>query len=109
MPKIAVPRGWNKRVQTGILQAISLGRHCFVSIVARMAKSPKASERLVAENEHLRFEVASLREELRLKDARMARYPPSVALTTPPLNACRFWSCVLPEAGIWHKPQTDFS
>ena len=66
MTKVPIPSGWNKRVQSAILQAISLGRHCFVAIVARMANSPKASERLVAENEHLKFEVESLREELRL-------------------------------------------
>ncbi len=61
--KIPVPKGWNKRVQSAILQAISLGRHCFVSIVARMANSPKAAERLVAQNERLQHEVESLREE----------------------------------------------
>ncbi len=73
--KIPIPKGWNKRVQSAILQAISLGRHCFVSIVARMANSPNAVDRIVAENEHLKHEVESLRVELRLKDARMARLP----------------------------------
>ena len=75
MPKLPIPSGWNKRVQSAILQAISLARRCFVSIVAPMANSPKASERFVAENEHLKLEVESLREELTLKDARMARLP----------------------------------
>ncbi len=37
MPKLPIPSGWNKRVQSAILQAISLSRHCFVTIVARMA------------------------------------------------------------------------
>ncbi len=73
--KIPIPKGWNKRVQSAILQAISLGRHCFVSIAARMANSPNAVDRIVAENEHLKHEVESLRVELRLKDARMARLP----------------------------------
>ncbi len=73
--KIPIPKGWNSRVQSAILQAISLGRHCFVSIVARMANSPKAADRTLAQNEHLKHEVESLREELRLKDARMYRVP----------------------------------
>ncbi len=73
--KIPIPKGWNKRVQSAILQAISLGRHGFVSIVARLANSPNAVDRIVAENEHLKHEVESLRVELRLKDARMARLP----------------------------------
>ncbi len=38
--EIPIPKGWNKLVHSAILQAISLGRHCFVSIVARMANSP---------------------------------------------------------------------
>ncbi len=58
-PKIPIPKGWNKGVQSALLQAISLGRHCFVSIVARMANSPNAVGRLVAENEHLKHEVHS--------------------------------------------------
>ncbi len=75
MPQLALPRGWNKRVQSAILQAISLGRHCFFLIVGRMARSQNAIERVVAENERLRHEADLLREELRLKDARMARVP----------------------------------
>ena len=75
MTKVPIPSGWNKRVQSAILQAISLGRHCFISIVARMANSPNAVDRIVAENEHPKQEVESLRVELRLKDARMARLP----------------------------------
>ena len=43
--KIPIPKGWNKRVQSAILHATSLGRHCFVSIVARMANSPKMAQR----------------------------------------------------------------
>ncbi len=73
MTKLPIPSGWNKRVQSAILQAISLGRHCFVAIVARLANSPISADRIVAENEHLNFEVESQREELRLKDVRMAR------------------------------------
>ena len=108
--KIPIPKGWNKRVQSAILQAISLGRHCFVSIVARMANSPNAVDRIVAENEHLEHEVESRRVEL--EASRMPEWPgcrPSDALTTPPPNACRFFSCVLGEAGTWQRPQTGSS
>ena len=75
MAKIPIPKGWNKHIQSAILHAISLGRHCFVSIVARLANSPKMADRILAQNERLKHEVDSLREELRLKDARMARVP----------------------------------
>ena len=69
MPQLKLPRGWNKRVQSAILQAISLGRHCFFLIVGRLARSPRALDRAVAETERLRHEVELLREELRLKEA----------------------------------------
>ncbi len=100
MPKLPIPRGWSNRVESSILQAISLGRHCFVSIVARMANSPKAANRIVAQNERLKHEVESLREELRLKDARMARVPsqrrphysPTERLSILQLRAARGWN-----------------
>ena len=75
MPQLAIPRGWNRRVQSAILRAISLGRHCFLLIVGRMANSRNPIDRIVAEKERLQHEVESLREELRLKEARMARVP----------------------------------
>ena len=59
MPKLPIPRGWNKRVQSAILQAISLGRHCFFSIVGRMANSSATVDRVVAENERLQHDVES--------------------------------------------------
>ena len=40
---IPIPKGWNERVQSAILHATSLGWHCFVSIVSRLANSPKAA------------------------------------------------------------------
>ena len=57
MSQLTLPRDWNKRVQSAILQAISLGRHCLFLIVGRMARSPNAFDRVVAENERLRHEV----------------------------------------------------
>ncbi len=100
MPQLTLPRGWNKRVQSAILQAISLGRHCFFLIVGRMARSPKALDRAVAETERLRHEVELFREELRLKDARMARVPshrrprysPTERLSILQLRAARGWN-----------------
>ncbi len=100
MPKVPIPSGWNQRVQSAILQAVSLGRHCFVAIVARMANSPKASKRLVAENEDFKSQVESLREELRLKVVRMGRVPsqrrphysPTERLSILQLRAARGWN-----------------
>ena len=60
MPKLPIPRGWNERVQSAILQAISLG--CFLSVVGRMANSPIAVDRIASENEHLKHERLGGRE-----------------------------------------------
>ncbi len=79
MSQLAIPRGWHKRVQSAILQAISLGRHCFFLIVGRLARSPRALDRAVAEIERFQHEVELLREELRLKDARMGTFSDSSA------------------------------
>ena len=75
MSDLPIPKSWNVQINGAILQAISLARHCLVSVTGRMANSPKATERVVADNERLKYEVQSLREELRLKDARMSRLP----------------------------------
>ena len=99
MPQLTIPRGWNKRVQSAILQAISLGHYCFFLIVGRLARSPRALDRAVAETERLRYEVELLGEELRLKDARMARVPshrrphysPTERLAVLQLRAARGW------------------
>ncbi len=65
-----------------------------------MARSPKALDRAVAETERLRHEVELFREELRLKDARMARVPshrrphysPTERLAVLQLRAARGWN-----------------
>ncbi len=75
MCDLPIPKGWTEQINAAILQAISLARHCLVSVAGRMADGPKANERFVADKERLQHEVLPLQRELRLKDARMARVP----------------------------------
>ncbi len=75
-PRIALPKHWQHCVQSAVLHAISLAHNAIVYARAWAADSINARVRLAAENDQLYEECALLREELRLKDARVAQLPP---------------------------------
>ncbi len=74
--KIRVPRIWKRRVKSTMLHAISLARHCLVSIQGKAATSCSARVRLRQRVDQLEQENSLLREELRIKNARMSRLAP---------------------------------
>lgn len=55
--------------------------------------------RLQAENERLRSEIHLLREEVRIKDARMETIPPHRRPHYPPVDGSPFFSCTPLAAG----------
>ncbi len=79
-----------------------------------MARSPNAFDRVVAETERLRYEIELWREELRLKDARMARVPshrrphysPTERLSILQLRAARGWNMAETAEGFLLSPTT---
>ena len=75
MAILSIPRGWNKRVRWGILNTLALARTCFMDVMATKSVSRRKGDRTCAENTRLRHEVELLREEIRIKDARMGRVP----------------------------------
>ncbi len=95
-----LPRGWPKRVKSGVVHAISLARVTMTTSWGFCAMHRSARVRLNAENERLRHEVGLLLEEIRIKDARMMRipahqrphYPPIDRLAVLELRAARGWS-----------------
>ena len=97
---ISLPRGWTRRVRSGALHAISLARFSLTAARGHAANSWNARIRLAKENNRLRQEIGLLREELRIKDARMERIPPQRRPHYPPierlalleLRAARGWS-----------------
>ena len=97
---IPLPKGWSRRARSGALQAISLARFSLTAARGHAAHAWDARVRLAEENDRLRQEVALLREELRIKDARMERIPPQRRPHYPPverlaileLRAARGWS-----------------
>jgi len=75
-PRIPLPKGWQRYVKSAVHHAISLAHYAIVYARAWAAVSINAWVRLAAENDWLQEEYASLREELRLKDRRIAQIPP---------------------------------
>ena len=72
---LPLPSGWPKTVKTGLLHVVGLARIALIDVRAGFASGPsdaKAAARTAA----LESELAQLREELRIKDARMLRLDP---------------------------------
>src|SRR5436190_372235 len=98
--KLPLPRGWPRRVRSAMLHVMCLARYAAVSTRSWAADSGNARVRLRTEKDRLEEEVSLLREELRIKDARMAvlaphrrpHYPPAERLAILELKAARGWS-----------------
>jgi len=97
---VPLPRTWPKRVRTAAVHAISLAQMSLIHARSVAANSINARIRLKAEIDRLRQEILLLREDLRIKDVRMAQvpaqrrphYPPVERLAILELRAARFWS-----------------
>jgi hypothetical protein len=75
-PRIPLPKGWTHHVREAVLHVISLAHFALAHARGRAAYCLDARVRLAARCERLQQEVAGLREELGIKDARMARIEP---------------------------------
>jgi transposase InsO family protein len=99
-PKLPLPKSWSGRVRSAMLHVVSLAQYAAVYTRSWAAESRNARVRLKALNDQLQQEVALLRAEIRLKDARMAclpaqrrpHYPPAERLEILELRADRGWS-----------------
>ena len=99
-PKIPLPKQWPSRVRSGVLHAISLAHFSLTYTRSWAANSINARIRLQQHNDRLQQELALLREEMRIKDARTLRipaqrrphYPAIERLAILELRAARGWS-----------------
>lgn len=102
---LPLPRAWTSRVKSAILQVISLAQFTMAHTRGWAANSPNSRIRLKADLDRAHQEIALLREELRIQQARMAQLPPHRRPCYPPaermailqLRAARNWS--LEQAG----------
>ena len=97
---IPLPPSWPDHVKSAFLCALGMAHLGMAYVRGWCANSPVTQVGLKADNERLRAEVELLREELRIKDARMARIParhrpryaPADRLAILELKASRGWN-----------------
>ena len=75
-PPIDLPKAWQDCVKSAVFHAIALAHYAIVYARAWATDSIHAQMRLAAENDRLQEVCALLREELRIKDTRMAQVAP---------------------------------
>jgi transposase InsO family protein len=66
---------WSRRAKSALLRAVALARTALIEARGQLAASPLTERRRAANHDRLLVENALLREELRIKDARLARIP----------------------------------
>ena len=69
---IPLPKSWPAKVRSAMLHVVSLAKYAAVYTRSWAADCPRARVRLQAERDRHQEDNALLREELRIKDARMA-------------------------------------
>ena len=97
---IALPKGWPRYVRSAVVHALSMANIAFNVARSQAENHFNARVRLQAQLDQQDREIALLREEIRIKDARMERvpaqrrphYPPIERLAILELRAARGWS-----------------
>ena len=100
--RLAVPKNWQRSIQSALLHVIALAKYALVYSRGWAGDSNSQRVRLAAKANLFEQEIALLREEGRIKDARMARIPgskrphyvPTERLAILELRAARGWSLV---------------
>jgi putative transposase len=99
-PRLTIPRNWTASVQAATLQVIAFAQYSLAYARSWATNSPNERIRLTARTDQLHQEIALLREEIRIKDLRMATIPaarrphyrPTERLAILELRAARGWS-----------------
>ena len=80
-PQIPLPKGWKKHVRSGILHVLSLAQYAVVYTRSWAEDGVNQRVRLKAEIDRLTQEIVRLREEIRIKDARLRPSSSNVPFT----------------------------
>ena len=99
-PRIPLPKSWHRHVRSAVVHVISLAQFSAAHTRGWAVNSVNARIRLKAEVDRLKQEVALLREETRIKDARMMcivpnrrpYYAATERMAILELRAARGWS-----------------
>ena len=75
-PDLSLPSGWPRNVKSAVLHVISLAQYAIVATRGWAADALNPRARQAAEDDRLKQEIQLLREELRIKDARVTKIDP---------------------------------
>ena len=97
---LALPKHWKHSICSALIRVISLAHFALLASRGRASRSRNQRVRQTAKTDQLGQEIGLLREEIRIKDARMERVPanrrphyqPSERLAILELRAARGWS-----------------
>ena len=98
--EIPLPARWPEHVKSAVLHVVSLGSMAFTSALGLASKRCDKLVRLRAKLQEAESEVALLKEEISIKDARLARipahrrpfYPPIQRMRILAIKAARGWA-----------------
>jgi putative transposase len=113
-PAAPLPKHWRRSVRSAVLHVIALARWAAVQVRGWAAGSMNPRVYLAAQLDQARQEIAFLREELRIKDARMAaipahrrpQYTPTERMAILELKAARGWNQVQVAKAMLLTPAT---
>jgi hypothetical protein len=96
----SLPKGWPRHVRGAVLHVIALAHTALTRARGWCLNCRVTRVRLATELDRAHSEISLLREELRIKDVRMAKiepkrrpqYPPTARLAILELRAARGWS-----------------
>ena len=114
LPDVPLPSGWASNVKSAVLHVISLAQYAMVTVRGWAANSLNARVRLKADLGQLKQENQWLREELRIKNARLAKisprrrphYPAVERMAILELKAARGWSLAQTARAFLVEPDT---
>ena len=112
--RIPLPKSWPRHVKSAVLHVISLAHFSVTHVRGWATNSINARARIAADQDRLHQEIALLREELRIKDARMCRikvhkrprYGSTERLAILEVRAARGWSLKQTAAAFLVSPET---
>ena len=95
----SLPKDWPRHVRSAVLQVIALAHMALTRARGWCLNCRVTRLRLAAELDRAHSEISLLREEICIKDARMAKIDPSGAPSTLPPHAWPSWNCAPRGAG----------
>ena len=109
-----LPKGWTMHVKSALIQSVSLAATALSLAYGRNSSSKSARNQLATELDRATAEIALLKEELAIKDARWSRLPsrrrpyytPVQRMRILQLKAARGWSCEQAARGFLIIEQT---